>query len=73
MNKFDIEIQGTRIEASRLESLLQQQLQPQLQPPSLQSPIPLPFVGFSIVFNDGNLRVDRSVQGDFLSVYQRIP
>jgi hypothetical protein len=69
MNKFDIEIQGTRIEASRLESLLQQQLQPQL----LQSPVPLPFVGFSIVFNDGNLRVDRSVQGDFLSVYQRIP
>ena len=65
MNKFDIEIQGTNIESSRMSSL-------SIPQPNLQSPFPIPFVGFSIVFNDGDLRVDRSIQGDFLSIYKRI-
>mmetsp|Transcript_18620 Transcript_18620/g.27605 ORF Transcript_18620/g.27605 Transcript_18620/m.27605 type:complete len:243 (-) Transcript_18620:270-998(-) len=62
MNKVDLRIQGTRIEGSRFGNNL----------PSLASPSPLPFVGFSIVFNDGDLRIDRTIQGDFLYIYKRI-
>eukprot|EP00536_Pseudo-nitzschia_multiseries_P010735 jgi/Psemu1/26807/gm1.26807_g len=64
MNKVDLQLKGTSIEASRLSSLAAL--------PPLRSPSPLPFVGFSVVFNDGDLRVDRTVQGDFLYIYRRI-
>ena len=70
MNKVDVQLVKTSIEASRL--LGNNSNNNNASPPSLQSPTPIPFVGFSIVFNDGDLRVDRSVQGDFLSIYKRI-
>ena len=62
MNKVDVRLKGTRIESSRLGNSL----------PSIDSPSPLPFGGFSIIFNDGDIRIDRSTQGDFLFVYKRI-
>jgi len=30
-----------------------------------------PFVDFTIVFNDGDLRIDRTIQGDYLSIYKK--
>lgn len=62
MNKVDLKLQSTRINGSRLGGNL----------PTLASPNPLPFVGFSIIFNDGDLRIDRTIQGDFLYIYRRI-
>eukprot|EP00977_Amphora_coffeiformis_P011653 scaffold2804_cov181-Amphora_coffeaeformis.AAC.21 len=60
MNRVDVELKGTRIEGSRLGSL-----------PAIQSPAGLPWGGFSIIFNDGDLRIDKSTQGDFLFIYKR--
>ena len=61
MNKVDLQIRGTRIDGTRLGGL-----------PSLESPTSFPFVGFTVVFNDGDIRCDRTIQGDFLYIYKRI-
>lgn len=64
MNKVDLKIKGTRITpAQRFASLPQ---------PSLTLPGGLPFGGFTIIFNDGDLRIDRTTQGEFLFIYKRI-
>lgn len=60
MNRVDVELKGTKIQSSRLGSL-----------PTIPSPAGLPWGGFSIAFNDGDLRIDKSTQGDFLFVYKR--
>lgn len=31
----------------------------------------LPFVGFTIVFNDGDLRIDRNIKDGYLSIYKK--
>ena len=63
MNKVDLQVRGTSIELPFGGNGFA---------PSLSSPAALPFVGFSVVFNDGDLRIDRTVQGDFLYIYRRI-
>ena len=60
MNRVDVELKGTRVEGSHLGSLA-----------AIQSPTGLPWGGFSIIFNDGDLRIDKSTQGDFLLIYMR--
>jgi hypothetical protein len=60
MNKVGLQWKGTRIESSRIGRI-----------PAIQLPAGLPFAGFAIVFNDGDLRIDRTAQGDFLVIYKR--
>ncbi|CAB9503898.1 expressed unknown protein [Seminavis robusta] len=60
MNKVDLQLKGTRIEGTRFGGV-----------PALQSPTGLPLGGFSIVYNDGDLRIDKTTQGDFLIIYKR--
>ena len=62
--RADLKLRNTKIEATRL---------PFEAPavPILGGPV-LPAVGLKIVFNDGELRMDRTVQGDFLFVYRRL-
>ena len=62
-NQADLRLRSTQIKASRLP---------------FEAPA-LPIVGgqllpvaVKIVFNDGDLRMDRTVQGDFLFIYQRL-
>ena len=60
MNVFDLKLLSTTVESTRFGSL-----------PTLPF-INGPFVGaFKIGFNDGELRIERSVQGDFLAIYKR--
>lgn len=63
MNKVELQLQGTQINATRL---------PGSSPPKLQIPTGLPLGGFSIIFNDDDIRIDQSFQGDFLFILQRI-
>lgn len=62
MNAFNLKMQSTVIESSRFGSL-----------PELPIPSAAPFVeAFKVIFNDGDLRMERTVQGDFLAIYKRM-
>ena len=61
MNDFFLKLQSTTIDSSRFGTL-----------PTLPIPDAAPSVeAFKILFNDGDLRIERTVQGDFLSIFKR--
>jgi len=61
MNKINLKLKGTKIDASRFGSL-----------PVLESPATLPFGSFKVLFNDGDLCIQQTVQGGFNFIYRRI-
>ena len=62
MNKIDTKIKGTKIEGTRFGNNL----------PPLNSPTALPFGSFKVLFHDGDLCIQQTTQGEFISIYQRI-
>jgi hypothetical protein len=62
MNVFNLKLQSTTIDSTRFGTL-----------PTVTIPSAAPFVeAFKVDFNDGDLRMERTVQGDFLAIYQRV-
>jgi hypothetical protein len=61
MNKINLKLKGTKIDASRFGSL-----------PLLESPVTLPLGSFKVLFNDGDILVEQSIQGDFCFIYKRM-
>jgi len=61
MNMIDLTIKGTKIDSSRFGSI-----------PTIEGPGSLPFGSYRIVFNDDDLCIQKTVQGDFIFIYQRI-
>jgi len=77
MNTVNLQLRGTRIESSRFSSNGNSNSggddgnNNNNNNNLFSLPTPLPFVGFTIVFNDGDLRIDRTIQGDFLLIYKK--
>lgn len=65
MNTIQCQLRSTTIDGTRLASS---------SLPALSLPTSLPFGGgsFTIIFNDGDIRIDRTVQGDFIFIYKKI-
>ena len=62
MNAIDLKLKGTKIEGTRFGTGL----------PALISPTALPFGSFKVLFHDGDIAIQQAVQGEFISIYQRI-
>lgn len=62
MNDYSLKLQSTQIDSTRFGSL-----------PALTIPAGAPSVeAFKVIFNDGDLRIEKTVQGDFVVIYKRI-
>ena len=62
MNDYSLKLQSTQLDSTRFGSL-----------PALNIPAVAPSVeAFKVIFNDGDLRIEKTVQGDFVVIYKRI-
>ena len=61
-NRFDLQLTGTTVESTRFGAV---PTLPVLGAPRVNE-------AFAVSFNDGNVRMERSVQGDFLAIYKRV-